>query len=918
MWDTLLRHPRGRISQRYLIFVATGLFAALFLCLGHSFTAFAEDAYRIANGIHYDNKDFTTQVTITESDPRQLTTSSDVYAYEYSDPATKTVEDIYFASQTGRDTATTGQFVKFTVVPPNTYSQQGKPVSITIAPAANAAPTPSQANAGSCNVDGVGWLVCPVSGWIAGMLDSVYNVLMDFLDVQPMLQGGPIFDVWSAVKNIANICFVIVFMLIIFSQVTTYGLSNYGLKKMIPRLIIAAILVNISYWICALGVDLSNFLGHSVYAFLMSFADSFKGFQLDHITWSSLTAGILGATAAGGTVAGLGLFAMTTAGGLPAALFTLLGMLLSVILAAITAVFILMARQALIIVFILVSPLAFVAMVLPKTEKWFDKWKEAFVAMLIMFPLFSLVFGGAMLAGAAIIVSAHNDIFLILLGKGTQLMPLAITPLIVKFSTGALGTIAGMANNRNKGLIDRARKWTDGQAEHYRKKSLANTTKFGRFNPARRFAQAMNARSVRQKLDEEKYDAQTQAAVMQSKRYRRSNIESHIAQQQLNAVKGINDAILHEADAGHAGTYEETGIRNVARAQRLAHTAHVSHEQIALNATRKAMAERKAVSNLATLLSSNDAAGVQARAVAAGIMGEVGERSALASAKSNASKFVMEDAKNIEATLDYDISSNANKLYDQFKKASTDAERVAFTSIMAKRGAPGAIKLRQMLTDMDNQAIAGQLSRDALNDYKELVVAQNPNIMNVGKDVEFFFTNASYNPDYGDPELAGKIKTFSEITNEVATWGNLSADAFSRMNIINQFQGLRVLAHKSPEKFNNLVKGVLQSNSARGNLKNEVLMALEQHGGNPNDDYWYNDPDGYNTPKTSELTEFEYHTMFEPPRPAGDFAPREEYPNKTAADWKAAYDAERAKTERLVREAEQRANDHGGTFRPSN
>lgn len=68
--------------------------------------------------------------------------------------------------------------------------------------------------------------------------------------------------------------------------------------------------------------------------------------------------------------------------------------------------------------FTIVSPLAFVALVLPKTEKWFDRWKDTFVAMLIMFPLFSLVFGGAVLAGGAIIASANNNIFLILLGKG--------------------------------------------------------------------------------------------------------------------------------------------------------------------------------------------------------------------------------------------------------------------------------------------------------------------------------------------------------------------------------------------------------------------------------------------------------------------------------------------------------------------
>lgn len=665
--------------------MATGLFAAIFACVGHSTTAFADTAYRTANGLQYQGKSFTKQVTITKSDPRKLTTSADVYAYEYSDPTNNSVQDIYFVSKAAAQTATTALYAAFTLTPPNSYNQTAGPTTLTISnnpPPGGAAPTPSAANAGNtCNVSGIGWIICPVTSQLASMIDGIYGVLMQFLDVQPMLQNSPVFDVWNAVKNIANICFVLVFMVIIFSQVTSFGLSNYGLKKMIPRLIIAAILVNISYWICAIGVDLSNFLGHSVYAFLMSFAQSLNMFKVD-ISWGGLAQGILGGTAAGGIVVGAGMVSLATAGSLAAALFTLLGMLISVALAAVTALFILMARQALLVIFVIVSPLAFVALVLPKTEKWFDKWKDTFLAMLIMFPLFSLVFGGAVLAGAAIIVGANNNIFLILLGKGTQLMPLAITPLLVKFSSGALGTVASFASNKNKGLTDRARNWTKNQSDYHRKKSLANPNN-RRFNAARWTAQRFDDAERRQKValagfeDASETRARNGGTGPFSQRRLRAYRKAYNYAQDMSAEKQTEDNILKggydrmrrtdarttarevrrretevaakfEAEsletmhaeiaaqgAQHATMQQLSQQLNAkARAAMLANASSIklNTENIAFDGIAKKMAERVQQDNVATILEkqSRTVHGVDVRKYAGGIQGEQGEHAALA------------------------------------------------------------------------------------------------------------------------------------------------------------------------------------------------------------------------------------------------------------------------------------------------
>ena len=50
----------------------------------------------------------------------------------------------------------------------------------------------------------------------------------------------------------------------IYSHITSFGISNYGIKKILPRLIIVAILVNISFYICAIAIDLSNIAGQAI------------------------------------------------------------------------------------------------------------------------------------------------------------------------------------------------------------------------------------------------------------------------------------------------------------------------------------------------------------------------------------------------------------------------------------------------------------------------------------------------------------------------------------------------------------------------------------------------------------------------------------------------------------------------------
>ena len=249
----------------------------------------------------------------------------------------------------------------------------------------------------NCVIPGIGWIICPVINTMASLTDGAYYIVGEFLKVQPILTTGStagLYNAWQVMRNIANVLFVIVFLIIIFSQVTSAGVSNYGIKRLLPRLIIAAILVNVSYWICAVAVDVSNITGSSLKGLL----DAISG---------QITIPQVGADSSGAGFAGIagGILAWT---GVGIAVYVALGALIPILLGSlvtIAGVFItLVIRQALIVLLIAISPLAFVAYLLPNTERLFTQWRQLFQTLLVMYPLVALLFGACALASK--IVSA--------------------------------------------------------------------------------------------------------------------------------------------------------------------------------------------------------------------------------------------------------------------------------------------------------------------------------------------------------------------------------------------------------------------------------------------------------------------------------------------------------------------------------
>jgi hypothetical protein len=294
----------------------------------------------------------------------------------------------------------------------------------------------------SCAIDGIGWIICPVMRFMGDLNDKAFGYLNDLLTIRPeVFSSDATRNAWGAFRDLANVAFVIAFLVIIYSQMTGAGINNYGIKKLIPKLIIAAILVNISYFICQLAVDLSNIVGASIYNLLGSGIDIGADPEATSggNTWNSIVVGAL-------------------AGGATILLVLVVFLAPSVLLALALVLLILVARQALVILLIVVSPLAFVAYLLPNTEDWFKKWWKAFSVTLMVFPVVGLVFGASTLASDILLEASKGSgggddkQLLAIVALAVLGIPLFAVPALIKGSLAAAGSIGAKIG----GLQDKA------------------------------------------------------------------------------------------------------------------------------------------------------------------------------------------------------------------------------------------------------------------------------------------------------------------------------------------------------------------------------------------------------------------------------------------------------------------------------
>ena len=422
------------------------------------------------------------------------------------------------------------------------------------------------------NAGALGWIICPL---IYTLRDAAQGIFSGF--IEPLLRvhdsiigelskndnTSTMYQAWSTFRNIGNILFVIALLFVIFSQVTGIGIDNYGIKRILPKLIVTAIIVNFSYIICGLLVDLSNIIGDSIKNIFESVeftagdkpSDGLGPVGIITFLVTAISAGA--AAGAGITVAG----SIIGAGGLLTILVPILTFLASAVIAGFFAMLMLGARQALVIIMIVISPVAFVLYAIPNTNPIFKKWFTLFRGLLMLYPVYCFMVGAGFMA-SKLIINGSNEFYLQLVAGLISIAPYFAVPTMTKNAMkgfdAAIGGIARLQSRASGGLQyaskmatnSEAYKASAGNVAYDKQKKFAKKydgytqEQLARMKPSER-RRLMNALGV---LGKDAQQAATIGAAMSQYKFNISNEGMRRTGDMAIAAEDENQVKAHQSD----------------------------------------------------------------------------------------------------------------------------------------------------------------------------------------------------------------------------------------------------------------------------------------------------------------------------------------------------------------------------------
>lgn len=249
------------------------------------------------------------------------------------------------------------------------------------------------------------WILCPVITGLSKSADGINKFVEGQLifDTNENLSGS-VHKAWGVFRTLASSLIVIVLLVMVISQAIGGGpFEAYTVKKLLPRLVAAIIIMQVSWELCIWLIQLSNAAGKGIGQLMAAPFGGPGNLDLGSLLQrlSGVWAAIISATTVVGTagiVYGLFFSGALLAWGWPIMLLGLCYVLAAIVVAMATLLF----RNALIILLVILSPLAFLAFVVPGADRFWKIWRENFTKLLVFFPLvIAVIYAGRIFAWTA-------------------------------------------------------------------------------------------------------------------------------------------------------------------------------------------------------------------------------------------------------------------------------------------------------------------------------------------------------------------------------------------------------------------------------------------------------------------------------------------------------------------------------------
>ena len=217
----------------------------------------------------------------------------------------------------------------------------------------------------------VNLILSPIVSWLGKLLMLLMDILVRVASFNNFIHFEAVRSAWAMVRDVCNMFFIIFLMLIAFG--TIMNIQEYSYRNTLTRLILMAVLINFSLMICGLFIDFAQVV-------MMTFVNGIRYVAAGNIT------------AALGLDAILRYHSSASPSGMDLAqvmVTLLLGLALMTIATVIIVVLImqLVMRIVFIWMYVVLSPLAYAANIIPPTKKYAQQWWGDFTNYLVQGPV---------------------------------------------------------------------------------------------------------------------------------------------------------------------------------------------------------------------------------------------------------------------------------------------------------------------------------------------------------------------------------------------------------------------------------------------------------------------------------------------------------------------------------------------------
>ncbi|MCK5061608.1 hypothetical protein KAR28_03585 [Candidatus Parcubacteria bacterium] len=223
--------------------------------------------------------------------------------------------------------------------------------------------------------------------WIEGKFISL--TMWAIIHIAPynnFINEESIIEAWVIVRDFCNMFFILILLLIAFASILQY--ENYSIKRLLPKLILMAILINFSRMICGIIIDAGQIV---MLTFVSAFADGGGNFA-QHLGIDKYLSMVHGTQ----WTADVSLF--STLGALGAAIVVMA--VAAVVMVVLLCV--LMIRIVMIWIYIVLSPLAFLLSAFPGGQKYAAQWWRDFTTQVVAGPLLAFFIWLALITSAQV------------------------------------------------------------------------------------------------------------------------------------------------------------------------------------------------------------------------------------------------------------------------------------------------------------------------------------------------------------------------------------------------------------------------------------------------------------------------------------------------------------------------------------